>query len=210
MPWSLKHLDEFLCDFPFKIKFLLQISDFSIFQLMIFILSLIVNFHDNMIFTTLVHSTCLMFSHDLVFMSTCILLGLLANTCIHMFWVLTSCICPLCPNYRLYIYILEPCAFMHTLLWTLYVWDMYVYFSLYMTYICLEVWIIVMIFMFDYDSHVLWWFQLISWCIYVSYLDDFHFELNYQFSWWYVFHNTCTLNLLDVFPWFNFLFGIMT
>jgi len=35
--------------------------------LMIFILSLIVNFHDDMFFTTLVHSTYLMFSHNLDF-----------------------------------------------------------------------------------------------------------------------------------------------
>jgi len=33
-------------------------------------LSLIVHFHDDMLLTTLVHSPYLMFSHDLVFMST--------------------------------------------------------------------------------------------------------------------------------------------
>ena len=32
--------------------------------------------------------------------------------------VLTSCICLSCPNYWLYMYILEPRAFMHILLWT--------------------------------------------------------------------------------------------
>jgi len=39
--------------------------------------------------------------------------------------------------------------------------------------------------------------------------DDLYIELSYPFSWWYVFHNTCTLNLLDVFPWFNCQIGIM-
>ena len=32
---------------------------------------------------------------------------------VHVFYVLTSCICPSCINYWLYIYILEPRAFMH-------------------------------------------------------------------------------------------------
>ena len=65
---------------------------------------------------------------------------------------------------------------------------------------------IMMISMFDCVFHDVWWFHIldelswISWFIIVSYLDDFHIELKCQFSWWYVFHNTCTLNLLDVFP----------
>ena len=51
---------------------------------------------------------------------------------VFMYLCLTSCICPSYTNYWLYMSILfEPRAFMHIPLWTRYVLDMYVYFSLY-------------------------------------------------------------------------------
>ena len=71
------------------------------------------------------------------------------------------------------------CLYAYTFVDSLYL-DMYVYGSLYMTYIYLEGILVLM------------------------FLRNFVFELNCIVSWWYVSHNTCTLILLIIFSWFCF------
>ena len=99
---------------------------------------------------------------------------------------LTSCICLFCLNYWLYIYILEPLAFMHIRLWTRLYLDMYVYFSFctWHTYTLKDS---------SFDDFLVF-----------HVLRNFIIELNWLFSWLCVSHNTCTLTLFDVFSWFCF------
>ena len=87
---------------------------------------------------------------------------------------LTSCRCPSCPNYWLYIYILwATCLHAHIIVDSLCL-DMYVYFSLYLTYICLE-------------EIEFWWFScfwgiLSLKCLFSWLLDHWHACITFEIT----------------------------
>jgi len=103
--------------------------------------------------------------------------------------VLTSCICLSSPNYWLYIYILEPRAFMHILCGLImFRICMYALVCIWHTYalkykLCF------------YENFDFSWFHVFK---------EFHMSLIEYFHDWYVSHNTCSLTLLfthDLFSW---------
>ena len=99
-----------------------------------------------------------------------------------MYMSILSKLCLFCPNCWLYIYILEPLAFMHILLWTRCVWIcMY-------SLVCTR-------HTYALKIKSFWWF---------SCFKEFLFELNCLFSWLCFSPKTYTLTLFEVFSWFYF------
>ena len=116
---------------------------------------------------------------------TCILILSMFFIC----FCLTSCICLSSPNYWLYIYILEPRAFMH-ILCGLIMFRICMY-----ALVCIRHTYALKYKLCFYENFDFSWFHVFK---------EFHMSLIEYFHDWYVSHNTCSLTLLfthDLFSW---------